>query len=488
MYRNLGRRRNASATRSQGHRPVRPRRVAFALRSGCGSHVAGNWQFMLTRASLSLLAVTIALALAPAANAQSEPLTGPATSTGTGGAAATVDRLATTAAMATLRRGGNATDAAVVAAAVLGVTEPFSCGHRRRWLHGPLRRANKRRATTIDHRETAPAAMGPASFLENGAPLPFAAARYSGLSVGVPGHRRGWADALRRDGTISLAERARTRDPGRARRLRRRRDLRRPDAGRTSTSSTTSRDRGAVPRSRRHPARRRHGVPQPGPRAHAPTLIARHGHEGLLPRRDRRRDRRRPSASRRSRRPPNHTGGPALMASATSQATTPREREPTRRGYRGLEIFGMGPPSSGGSTVGEALNILEGYPAASLTRAAAIHRRLEAARFSFADRNAYLADPAFFDVPLPGPAVRRLRRRAPRADRRHGGDSPVAPGDPYPFDGGKPGKAAAGVGDASARSTTHLSSRTATATSSRTRSRSSRPAARGSSCRATASC
>jgi gamma-glutamyltranspeptidase / glutathione hydrolase len=63
-------------------------------------------------------------------------------------------------------------------------------------------------------------------------------------------------------------------------------------------------------------------------------------------------------------------------------------------------VYGMGPPSSGGSTVGEALNILEGFDLAGMNRVQALHLFLEASRFSFADRNAFLADPDFFDVPL----------------------------------------------------------------------------------------
>ena len=60
----------------------------------------------------------------------------------------------------------------------------------------------------------------------------------------------------------------------------------------------------------------------------------------------------------------------------------------------------MGPPSSGGSTVGEALNILEGYEPLGADRTQALHRFLEASRYAFADRNRYLGDPGFFDVPL----------------------------------------------------------------------------------------
>ncbi len=60
----------------------------------------------------------------------------------------------------------------------------------------------------------------------------------------------------------------------------------------------------------------------------------------------------------------------------------------------------MGPPSSGGSTVGEALNILEGYRPLGTDRTQALHRFLEASRYAFADRNKYLGDPDFVNVPL----------------------------------------------------------------------------------------
>ena len=60
----------------------------------------------------------------------------------------------------------------------------------------------------------------------------------------------------------------------------------------------------------------------------------------------------------------------------------------------------MGPPSSGGSTVGEALNILEGYQPLGADRTQALHRYLEASRYAFADRGRYLGDPDFVDVPL----------------------------------------------------------------------------------------
>ena len=115
----------------------------------------------------------------------------------------------------------------------------------------------------------------------------------------------------------------------------------------------------------------------------------------------------------------------------------------------------MGPPSSGGSTVGEALNILEGYPLSTMTREAALHSFLEASRYSFADRGAYLADPAYFDVPLTGllsdgyAATRRALITGTAAT------SPVAPGDPYPFNGGG-ASVHASASQTRAGTTTHL--------------------------------
>jgi gamma-glutamyltranspeptidase/glutathione hydrolase len=96
----------------------------------------------------------------------------------------------------------------------------------------------------------------------------------------------------------------------------------------------------------------------------------------------------------------NHAWRPSPMTAVDLAAYRAIEREPTRVGYKGLDVWGMGPPSSGGSTVGEALNILEGYRPLGADRTQALHRYLEASRYAFADRGRYLGDPAFVDVPL----------------------------------------------------------------------------------------
>src|SRR5829696_1595962 len=151
-----------------------------------------------------LLVVAIAIVLFDPQLSFAQDIKKNATAEGTGGAAATVDLLGTQAAIDALRDGGNAVDAAVAAAAVLGVTEPYSCG-----IGGGgfmVVRTAEGRVTTIDSREESPATMEPDSFWEDGKPLPFNDARWSGLSAGVPGTVAGWRRALRRYGTWSLGE------------------------------------------------------------------------------------------------------------------------------------------------------------------------------------------------------------------------------------------------------------------------------------------
>ena len=79
-----------------------------------------------------------------------------------------------------------------------------------------------------------------------------------------------------------------------------------------------------------------------------------------------------------------------------------KEREPVRGTYRGYEIIGAPPPSSGGTVLVESLNILEGYDLAKLRSrsAEAIHFTIEAYRRAFFDRAEFLGDPDFAKIPV----------------------------------------------------------------------------------------
>jgi gamma-glutamyltranspeptidase/glutathione hydrolase len=401
---------------------------------------------------ISAASLTIFAALAGTATAATAP-SGPPTATGTGGAAATVETLATQAAVDTLRRGGNAVDAAVTAAAVLGVTEPFSCG-----IGGGgfiLLRTPGGPVTSIDHRETAPAHMRVDSFWENGAPLPFTAARYSGLSVGVPGTVAGWADALHRYGTISLAEAL-------APAIRIARD------GFVIDATFFSQTQGNVDFFDDIPASAALFLDPDGtPKdvgsifrnpdlAHAYARIAHLGAKGFY------RGAIADAIVETVQRPPvaptaNNVWRPGLMTMRDLHTYEAPERAPTRVSYRGLDVYGMGPPSSGGSTVGEALNILEGYPLATETRERQLHLFLEASRYSFADRGAFLGDEDYVDVPLRGllsDGFAATRRALIKETAALGA---VPPGDPWPFDGALGLLLASASVDQEGLSTTHLS-------------------------------
>jgi gamma-glutamyltranspeptidase / glutathione hydrolase len=403
---------------------------------------------------LSVLIVVAALLAVPAAvTAQPAQADKQPTATGRGGAAATVDVLATRAAVEALRDGGNAIDAAVVAAAVLGVTEPFSCG-----IGGGgfmVIRTSDGKVTTIDHRERAPAAMRPDSFFEAGQPLAFNDARYSGLSVGVPGTVRGWEEALRRYGTMSLAEALRPAvqvaregfvvDQTFVDQTQQNLDYF-DDVPSTRVlyldADGTPRDVGTV---LRNPdlARTYQRIAHLGAKGFYGGAVADAMVEAV-------------------RHPPvaadaNHTWRPGMMTMRDVKGYVAPEREPTRVAYRGLDVYSMGPPSSGGSTVGEALNILEGFDLDAADRTQALHDYLEASRLSFADRNAYLADADFVDVPLTGLLSDGFaaERRA-LIDPQHAATSPVPPGDPWPYNAGGAGTARAAATATQAQTTTHL--------------------------------
>jgi gamma-glutamyltranspeptidase/glutathione hydrolase len=406
----------------------------------------------MSRPLLCVLAVAIGLAAPAAVSAQPFSHVPQPVATGPGGAAATVDGVATSAAIGALRDGGSAVDAAVTAAAVLGVTEPFSSG-----IGGGgfmVIRTPDGEVTTIDSRETAPAAMHPQSFWENDAPLPFAAARFSGLSAGVPGTVAGWHEALERYGTFSLR-----------RALRAAIEVAREGfvIDRTFFDQTganapwfddlpatealfldpdgTPRDVGTV---FRNPdlARTYARVAKLGPKGFYRGAVAHAIVEAVTD-------------------PPvaddaDHTWRSGVMKATDLKRYRAPRRPPTRVSYRGLDVWGMGPPSSGGSTVGEALNLLSGFdPSGDRTRA--LHLFLEASRVAFADRGAWLADPAYFEVPLRGLLSTGFadERRA-LIDPDHAGMSPVAPGDPRPYDGsaGASGETAATVTRGGA--TTHI--------------------------------
>ena len=123
---------------------------------------------------------------------------------------------------------------------------------------------------------------------------------------------------------------------------------------------------------------------------------------------------------------------PGIMTMNDLRAYQARVQAPTHVNYRGLDIYSMAPPSSSGTTVGEALNILSHYNLSAEPLATALFHYLEASRLSYADRNAYVGDPRYVSVPtqeLLSPAFAATRECLIGSTAL---TSPVAAGDPYP--------------------------------------------------------
>jgi gamma-glutamyltranspeptidase/glutathione hydrolase len=94
--------------------------------------------------------------------------------------------------------------------------------------------------------------------------------------------------------------------------------------------------------------------------------------------------------------------GAGLVTHADLAAYEAVWRDPVVLGYRGYDIITMPPPSSGGITLGQMLNIVEGFDLTSFGWLSAdhVHVAVEAMRRAYADRNYYLGDPDFVRIPL----------------------------------------------------------------------------------------
>uniref|UniRef100_UPI000A380D65 gamma-glutamyltransferase n=1 Tax=Streptomyces alboverticillatus TaxID=173770 RepID=UPI000A380D65 len=317
--------------------------------------------------------------------------------------------------------------AAVATAAALGVTEPYSAGigGGGYFVHYD---AKSGEVSTLDGREKAPLSATKDLFVEKGRPLPFADAVTSGLSVGTPGTPATWDTALRTWGSRPLGEVLRP-----AQRIAR--------DGFTVDETFRHQTADNQARFKDFPATAKLFLPGGKPPAVGSTLknpdlartydlLARQGvdavYRGAVGR-DIVRTVRKPPVDPASRR----VARPGDLTEKDLRSYAVRTQAPTRVSYRGLDVYGIAPSSSGGTTVGEALNILENSRLSRLDRTSYLHRYIEASRIAFADRNRWVGDPAFEKVPVAGLTSQRFadaRACLIRDDAVL--TSPLPPGDP----------------------------------------------------------
>ncbi|CAL9398500.1 Glutathione hydrolase proenzyme [Streptomyces sp. enrichment culture] len=382
----------------------------------------------LTVLAVSAAVVSVGAAAPPAPAAEEIPATEKVpVAVGHGGAVASVDPDASAAGIEVLRNGGNAVDAAVATAAALGVTEPYSAG-----IGGGgyfvYYDAKSRTVQTLDGRETAPLTADSGLFLEDGKPIPFTEAVSSGLAVGTPGTPATWRTALDRWGSERLGTLLK---PA----VRLARDGFTVDATfRAQTAANETRFRHFPDTAELFlPGGQ---LPVVGSTFKNPDLartyeeLARKG-VGALYRGDLADD-----IVDTVNKPPvdpgsNWNARPGDLSAKDLAAYRVKHQAPSKTSYRGLDVYSMAPSSSGGTTVGEALNILERTDLSEASDAQYLHRYIEASRIAFADRGRWVGDPAFEDVPTKELLSQRY------ADSR--GclikddavlTSPLAPGDP----------------------------------------------------------
>ena len=329
---------------------------------------------------------------------------------------------ASDAGLAMLRQGGNAIDAAVAVGFALAVTFP-EAGNLGGGGLMVIRFADGR-ATAIDFREVAPAAAQRDMFLDAAGNVVPERSLVGPLAAGVPGSVAGLCYALTKYGTLPLAKvlaPAITLAAGGSvisadteRSLAGAHDLLQqfPESARVLTKGGqpyVEGDRLVQP----DLARTLRAIASRGPDAFYRGAIADLIEAEMV-----------------------RTGG--LIRKADLAAYGPVERAPVTGTYRGHDVVGMPPVSSGGIALVQTLNILEGFPLAEYghNSSKTIHLVAEATRRVYADRSEFLGDPAFVKVPQIGLTSKRYAEalRGTIDPARATRSSLVRPGTPAQFE------------------------------------------------------
>ena len=295
-----------------------------------------------------------------------------------------------------LQRGGTAIDAAVAVQMMLNLVEPQSSG-----IGGGAFLVywdnEARTLQTIDGRETAPAAATPAYFLkEDGTPKGFWESVVGGRSVGVPGTLRllelahtmhgklPWGSLF--EPTIALAEQGFEVSPRMA----------------DSIVGSDTEDRQLA----KFDITRAYFFNEDGSPKAAGTLlknqefadtlklIAANGADAFY---------RGEIAEDIVAAVAATTDNPGIMTVDDLASYQAKIRPPVCVGYRGYDVCGMGPPTSGGITVGQMLGVLSHFDMPGMGMGVdAVHVFAEAGKLAYADRGMYIADSDFVSVPVQG--------------------------------------------------------------------------------------
>ncbi|MGB2535333.1 gamma-glutamyltransferase [Hafnia paralvei] len=285
-----------------------------------------------------------------------------------------------------LKMGGNAIDAAVAVGYAQAVVNPC-CGNIGGGGFMTIHLANGEN-TFINFRETAPAAASANMYLDEKGAVKKGASLYGYLASGVPGTVLGLDTAQRKYGKL-------TRQQVMAPAIKLAREgfiLNRGDTDILDTTIAKFRDDPEAARI----FLRKDGEPfQPGDRliqtdlANTLEAIAQNGpdafYHGKIPQAVE-------TAAKK--------GGGILTAQDFANYRI-AETAPITCSYRGYEFVSAPPPSSGGVTLCEILNVLEGYDlkTSGFNSAQTIHIMTEAMRHAYMDRNTFLGDPAFVKNP-----------------------------------------------------------------------------------------